>query len=98
MPKQRIKGLVREAQRYRRAFSASLAPAEQHELHARLLQTLTQIDRELARARLTPARLTGPSRLAYDYLKKLQEIAVPAAAEPSPPALPPAAVVAALEA
>jgi hypothetical protein len=72
MSKLGIRGIVREAQRFRQAFTVPLTAAEQHALHARLNKTLADIDASLARGRVSPARLTGPSRLAYNYLKKLQ--------------------------
>lgn len=72
MAKIRIRGLVREANRFRAELARPLTPAQQKQLEDRRLGTIRQIEQLLREHRLAIDSLPAPSRRALEYLRNVK--------------------------
>jgi len=71
MRRVRVKGLVREANRFRQALSAPMTAAQRDTLAKDLNASLRQTDSILTRHNMLPRNLPGPSRRAYEFLRQI---------------------------
>lgn len=80
----RISGLVREANFFREACTCPMTSADRETLSRRLTNTLAKIDEICRRHGVSPTRLPGPTRRAYEFLAQLDLSRLPQT-ETAPP-------------